>query len=75
MTAVDVCFRYEALPGESEMRALDRLWEVYGVRRIKFDEPRQTIRVEYDATRLTEDVIASLLRRAGVRLKDKVALA
>jgi hypothetical protein len=75
MTAVDVCFRYETPPGETEMRALDRLWEVYGIRRIQFNEQERTIRVEYDATRLNEDVVASLLRRAGLDLKEKAALA
>ena len=75
MTAVEVCFRYEALPGEPEMRALDRVWEVYGIRRIRFDEAAQTIRVEYDATRLNEDAVAGLLRRAGLRLSAPLALA
>ena len=74
MTAVDVCFRYESVPGESEMSALDRVWEVYGVRRIQLNEADQTIRVEYDATRLTEDVVARLLRNAGVQLKERMAL-
>jgi hypothetical protein len=74
MTAVDVCFHYETPPGEAEMRALDRVWEVYGIRRIQFNEPERTVRVEYDATRLSEDVVASLLRRAGLDLKEKAAL-
>jgi hypothetical protein len=74
MTAIDVCFRYDTPPGEAEMRALDRVWEVYGIRRIKFNEQEQTIRVEYDATRLSEEVVASLLRRAGLDLKEKVEL-
>lgn len=75
MTAVDVCFRYGKHPGEREMRALDSVWEVYGIRRIQLDEKEQTIRVEYDATRLTEAVVAGLLRRAGIDLKEKMALA
>ena len=75
MTAVDVCFRYTNPPGEREMRALDRLWEVYGIRRIQFDEQEHTIRVEYDATRFNEDMVAALLRRAGIGLQEQVALA
>lgn len=74
MTAVDVCFRYGTPPGESEMRALDRVWEVYGIRRIQFNEQEHTIRVEYDATRFNEDVVAGLLRRAGIDIESKVAL-
>jgi hypothetical protein len=74
MTAVDVCFRYGTPPGEREMKSLDRVWEVYGIRRIQFDEAAHTIRVEYDATRLNEDVVSSLLRRAGIDVREKIAL-
>ena len=74
MTAVDVCFRYGNPPGEREMRAIDSVWEVYGVRRIQIDEKEHTIRVEYDATRLNDATVAGLLRRAGIDLRDKLAL-
>jgi hypothetical protein len=74
MTAVDVVFRYGTPPGEREMRAIDTVWEVYGIRRIQVDEKEHTIRVEYDATRLNEDVVAGLLRRAGIDIKEKLAL-
>jgi hypothetical protein len=75
MTAVDVCFRYGNAPDEGAMRGIDRLWEVYGIRRILFNEQERSIRVEYDATRLSESVVASLLRRAGVDLQEQVVLA
>jgi hypothetical protein len=67
MTAVDVVFRYGMTPGESEMTALKHVWEVYGIRRILFNEKERTVRVEYDATRLNDDAVAGLLRRAGPR--------
>ena len=75
MTAVDVCFRYGTKPGEGEMRGIDRLWEVYGIRRIQLDEKEHTIRVEYDATRFNGAMVACLLRRAGVDLREELALA
>jgi hypothetical protein len=75
MTALDVVFRYGNTPGEREMRAIDAVWEVYGIRRITFNESEQTIRVEYDATRLNDDTVAALLRRAGVDVREKVVLA
>ena len=53
MTNVDVLFRYEQQPSEAAMFALGNLKEVYGIRRIEIDQPGKTIRVEYDATRLT----------------------
>ncbi len=74
MTALDVVFRYGSPPGESEMRALNNMREVYGIRRILLDEKQQTIRVEYDASRLTEGIVAGLLRRAGIDVREKAAL-
>jgi hypothetical protein len=75
MTAVDVCFRYGSAPDERTMRGIDRLWEVYGIRRVQFDEQERTIRVEYDATRFDDSMVAALLRRAGVDLQEQLALA
>jgi hypothetical protein len=75
MTHLDVYFRYGKAPGEREMRALDAAREVYGVRRISLDEANRTMRVEYDASRLNEDTVLALLRRAGVDVREKVAAA
>ena len=74
MTALDVVFRYGAAPGEAEMRAIAPLRDVYGIRRLRFDEKEHTIRVEYDASRLNERTVAGLLRGAGIDLMEKVAL-
>ena len=48
--------------------------EVYGIRRLAFDEAARTVRVEFDATRLNEDTVASLLRGAGLDLRERIAL-
>jgi len=74
MTSVEVVFSYGVVPEESVMRGIDDLREVYGIRRIRFQEKDQLVRVEYDATRLNEDAVASLLRRAGIDITGKVAL-
>ena len=74
MTSLDVVFRYSGSPGERAMRAMDSVREVYGIRRIALDEAQKTIRVEFDASRLSADVVASLLRRAGVALTERVPL-
>ncbi len=75
MTALDVSFRYGAAPNEAVMRALDSVREVYGVRRLQFDEKSQTVRVEFDASRLSEEIVARLLREAGLDVREKLALA
>ena len=74
MTNVDVVYRYEQQPSEAAMFALGNLKEVYGIRRIEIDQPAQTIRVEYDATRLTRAVVANLLRRGGISILEEVPL-
>ena len=74
MTLLDVVFRYGRPPGEKQMWALNSAWEVYGIRKIKFDEKEHTIRVEYDATRLNDEEIAGILLRAGIDLREKVQL-
>lgn len=74
MTQLEVRFRYGAAPGEAELRALDAVRDVYGIRRVSFDDKERIIRVEYDASRLKEPVVAALLRRAGIDLREKLVL-
>jgi hypothetical protein len=74
MTSLDVCYRYDTPPGERELRAINAVREVYGIRRLGFDERNRTVTVEYDASRLTDAAVASLLRGAGLDLKEKIKL-
>ena len=75
MTYLDVVYRYGATPGEREIRAIDGMREVYGVRKVEFNEKTRNVRVEFDASRLKEDAIARLLRQAGIDVREKLALA
>jgi hypothetical protein len=61
-------------PSETEMSALGQLSDVYGIRRVRFDEAGRTIRVEYDATRLNESSVEKLLRSAGFDIRERLAL-
>ena len=74
MTQLDVAFRYATPPGENELRALSYARDVYGMRKIEFDEAQQTVRVEFDASRLSEETVAAILRRTGLDLREKVEL-
>jgi len=74
MTALDVVFRLGRPPGAPEMHAIYQVREVYGIRKVSFDGDGKTVRVEYDASRLVESTVAALLRRAGLDVRDKVAL-
>jgi hypothetical protein len=72
MTQLDVSYRYANRPDEKILRAIDNLREVYGIRRISFNEKEQTVRVEYDASRLKEPLVANLLRKSGLAIGDKL---
>ena len=65
-------FEYSAF--ETEMSALGQMSDVYGIRRVRFDEAERTIRVEYDATRLNESTVEKLLRSAGFDVRERLAL-
>lgn len=75
MTQLEVRFYYGSTPGEKEMRALDALRDVYGIRRITFDDKERIVRVEFDASRLKSPAVAALLRRAGVDVREPLVLA
>jgi hypothetical protein len=74
MTQLDVLYRYGVPPTERAMLALSKVRDVYGVRRMAIDEAAKTVRVEYDASRLTGPVIHQLLRRAGLDIVETVSM-
>ena len=75
MTYLDAMYRYESSPTERVMRALDAMREVYGIRRIEFVEKDKTVRVEFDASRMNEEVIMKLLKQAGLDVRQRLSLA
>jgi hypothetical protein len=74
MTQLDVMYQYGAAPTEAAMMALAQVRKVYGIRNLAVNESNKTIRVEYDATRLTEPIVHQLLRRSGLDVLDRVSL-
>lgn len=75
MTTMEISYRYCNVPTEAIMRAIDGMREVYGIRKVSFREAQQTVRIEYDASRFKEPVVANLLRRAGLEIREKIATA
>ena len=75
MTYLDIVFSYGTQPGETQMRAIDSMREVYGIRRVRFNEKDRTVRVEFDASRMKQDSVAKLLRQAGIDVQEPVILA
>ena len=56
------------------MFALGKTREVYGIRNLTLNKQEQTIRVEYDATRLTSATVAKLMLASGLTLIEEVSL-
>jgi len=75
MTYLEVAYGYQTPPGETELRAIDSVREVYGIQRIQFNEKERTVRVLFDASRLKGDSVAKLLRQAGIDVRDQPVLA
>ena len=75
MTQLEAAYRYEGTLSESNMRAVDNVREVYGIRRISFSPKDRVVKVEFDASRLKEPTVAALLRGAGVDIRGKLVLA
>jgi hypothetical protein len=75
MTQMEVAYLFDTTPGEAEMRAIDALREVYGIRGVTFDSKQRVVRVEFDGSRFKEPVVAGLLRRAGVDIRERLVPA
>jgi hypothetical protein len=74
MTYLEVAYRYLTPPGEAELRAIDSVREVYGIQRVQFSEKGRTVRVLFDASRLKADVVAKLLRTAGIDVLEQLVV-
>jgi hypothetical protein len=70
MTQLEVVYHYGVAPSQSALLALNKIRDVYGVRRMELRESDKIIRIEYDASRLTAAVIQQLLRRADINLVE-----
>jgi hypothetical protein len=74
MTQVEILFRYTAPPTEAAVFALASTKDVYGIRRLSFDRAARTLRVEYDATRLTAASVTQLVRQSGLEIAEQLSL-
>ena len=74
MTSVEILFGYATPPTDAVTSALATAREVYGIHRLTFDRAAQTLRVEYDATRLNAASVEKLLRQAGLDLNAEVPM-
>jgi hypothetical protein len=71
MTTVEILYRYSTPPTESMAAALASTKDVYGIRRLTFDRGANTLRIEYDATRLNAADVTQLVRQAGLDVEER----
>ncbi len=74
MTTVEILYSYTTPPTERAVLALAGAKDVYGIRRLSFDHAERTLRVEYDATRLTAAAVTKLVREAGLEVAAELPL-
>ena len=63
-----------APPNESVAFALAGIRDVYGIRCVSLDPAARTVRVEFDATRLTTAAVAKLIRMTGLEVAEELPL-
>jgi hypothetical protein len=71
MTTVEILYHYASVPTESVTISLAAARDVYGIRKFKFDKQAQTLRVEYDATRLNAAAVTRLILQSGLEIKEQ----
>lgn len=74
MTTVEILYSYTTPPTENAVLALAGAKDVYGIRRLCFDHAERTLRVEYDATRLTAAAVTKLVRETGIEITGELSL-
>jgi hypothetical protein len=74
MTTVEILYSYTTPPTEQAVFALANTKDVYGIRRLSFDRSARTLRVEYDATRLTAAAVTRLVLQAGLEIAAELPM-
>lgn len=74
MTTVEILYSYTTPPTENAVLALAGAKEVYGIRSLSFDRTAHTLRIEYDATRLTAAEVTKLVLQAGIDIAGELPL-
>jgi hypothetical protein len=74
MTTVEILYAYTTPPTENAVLALAGAKDVYGIRRLSFDHAERTLRVEYDATRLSAAAVTKLVSEAGLEIAAELPL-
>ena len=72
MTLVEITYELQSPLSQEQLRLLGEFSNTYGLRRFRFDESKKHLSFEYDASRLRETQIASVLGRATIAVTRRV---
>lgn len=72
MTYLEVVYRVAQPLSAAQMKLLGDLPGHYGIRRLRLEEGKGLLRIEYDASRLKETEVVHWVRGAGIPLTERV---
>jgi hypothetical protein len=71
MTLVEITYNLHSSLSNEQLARLGEFANTYGVRKIRVDDARNEISLEYDASRLRETQVAHVLGQAGISVSRK----
>lgn len=72
MTFMTVTYELQEKLTASQFRALGEFANTYGLQKFRFDESSNHLHFDYDASRLKEAVVESVLRQARIPVLRRV---
>jgi hypothetical protein len=73
MTLVEITYNLHSSLSSEQLAKLGEFANTYGVRKIRVDETRNQISLEYDASRLRETQVAHVLGKAGISVSRQAS--
>lgn len=72
MTFMTATYELESRLQPEHFRSLGEFANTYGLQRFHFDELKNRLQIEYDASRLRESVVEHVLRQARIPIARRV---
>lgn len=73
MTQMTVTYELQSRLKPEQFRALGEFSNTYGIHKFRYDEQKNLLQMDYDASRLRETVVENVLRRARIPVLRKVS--
>jgi len=72
MTYMTATYELQQPLKPEQLRALGQFANTYGLQRVRVDEVKYLLHVDYDASRLREEVVENVLRRGRIPVLRRV---